>query len=153
MTLIIEVIIQGFNRINHKRRSTMKTSILIAIALIALTAPKVSFAAYQSSPGNAGKVVASQNSGVKTFTVLYSNSKNMAPNTFTVKAGERVRIEVNPLDTATGCMNTIMVPGLWDKPEPIIKGKKIVMEFTPQRPGSYKITCAMRVNRGVIVVK
>ena len=131
----------------------MKNRTLTIIALFALATPSTSFAADQSSPGNAGKVVTSQNSGVKTFTVLYSNAKNMAPNTFTVKTGERVRIEVNPLDTASGCMNTIMVPGLWDKPEPIIKGKKIVMEFTPQRPGSYKITCAMGVNRGVIVVK
>jgi heme/copper-type cytochrome/quinol oxidase subunit 2 len=131
----------------------MKNITLTIIALFALATPSASFAADQSSPGKAGKSVASQNSGVKTFTVLYSNAKNMAPNNFTLKAGERVRIEVNPLDTATGCMNTIMVPGLWDKPEPIIKGKKIVMEFTPQRPGSYKITCAMGVNRGVIVVK
>ncbi len=131
----------------------MKTSIVIAIALFTSTASTASFAADQKSTANATKNVASQTSGVKTFTVLYSNAKNMAPNTFTVNTGERVRIEVNPLDTATGCMNTIMVPGLWDKPEPIIKGKKIVMEFTPKRPGSYKITCAMGVNRGVIVVK
>jgi plastocyanin domain-containing protein len=131
----------------------MKTSILIAIALFTCSASTASFAAEQKSTSNATKTAAAQNSGVKTFTVLYSNAKNMAPNNFTVKTGERVRIEVNPLDTASGCMNTIMVPGLWDKPEPIIKGKKIVMEFTPQRAGSYKITCAMGVNRGVIVVK
>ena len=131
----------------------MKTSIVIAIALITCIASAASFAADQSSTGNAVKAEASQNSGIKTFTILYSNAKNIAPNTFTVNAGARVRLEVNPLDTATGCMNTIMVPGLWDKPEPIIKGKKIVMEFTPKRPGSYKITCAMGVNRGVIVVK
>ena len=131
----------------------MKTSILITIALFTCTASKASLAAEQKSGANAATTAAVQNSGVKTFTILYSNAKNMAPNTFTVNTGERVRLEVNPLDTASGCMNTIMVPGLWDKPEPIIKGKKIVMEFTPKRPGSYKITCAMGVNRGVILVK
>ena len=131
----------------------MKNITLSIIALFALASPSASFAADPGSTGNTGKAAASQNSGVKTFTVLYSNAKNMAPNTFTVKTGERVRLEVHPLDTATGCMNTIMVPGLWDKPEPIIKGKKIILEFTPTRPGSYKITCAMGVNRGVIVVK
>lgn len=144
---------KGFNKINQNRSTTMKTSILITIALFTCTATTALFAADQKSTSNGTTTVAPQNSGVKTFTILYSNAKNIAPNTFTVNKGERVRLEVNPLDTATGCMNTIMVPGLWDKPEPIIKGKKIVMEFTPKRAGSYKITCAMGVNRGVIVVK
>lgn len=34
-----------------------------------------------------------------------------------------------------------------------IKGKKIIMEITPQKPGTYKITCAMGVPRGVINVR
>jgi plastocyanin domain-containing protein len=131
----------------------MKKSTLIIIALITITAPSASFAADQSSKISASKAVAPQNNSVKTFTILYSNTKKIAPNTFTVKTGEKVRLEINPLDTASGCMNTIMVPGLWDKPEPLIKGKKIVMEFTPKQSGSYKITCAMGVTSGVINVK
>ncbi|MEI8185415.1 MAG: cupredoxin domain-containing protein [Chlorobiaceae bacterium] len=125
----------------------MKQIPFVIIALCTFASPTASAAATKDAQGQA------QNSSVKTFTILYSNSKKIAPNTFTVKTGERVRLEVQPLDTATGCMNTIMVPGLWDKPEPIIKGKKIVMEFTPLHPGSYKITCAMGVNQGVINVK
>ncbi|MEI6692279.1 MAG: cupredoxin domain-containing protein [Chlorobium sp.] len=125
----------------------MKKITLIIIALLTFTGTA-------ESTGAVTKTATEQPGGVKTFTILYSNSKrNIAPNTFTVKTGEKVRLEVNPLDTASGCMNTIMVPGLWDKPEPIIKGKKIVMEFTPTHPGTYKITCAMGVNRGVIIVK
>jgi|GEM_PF-297166 len=147
------MIIDECNQINYKRTKTMKKSTLNIITLLTIITPTLSFATDQNSPANVTKKVASQNSSVKTFTILYSNSKNIAPNSFTVKTGERVRLEVNPLDTASGCMNTIMVPGLWDKPEPIIKGKKIVMEFTPQHAGSYKITCAMGINRGVIVVK
>jgi len=121
--------------------------------MLTFSAPAASFAAEQSSPGNVSKNVLTQQKSVKTFTVFYSNSKKIAPNTFTVNKGDKVRLEINPLDTASGCMNTIMVPGLWDKPEPIVKGKKIVMEFTPARPGSYKITCAMGVTSGFINVK
>ena len=102
----------------------MKTSIVITIALFTCTATTALFAADQKATSNAAKTVAAQTSGVKTLTILYSNAKNIAPNSFTVNTGERVRLEVNPLDTATGCMNTIMVPGLWDKPEPIIRGEK-----------------------------
>lgn len=89
----------------------------------------------------------------RTFSVTYSNAKDISPQAFAVKPGEKVRIEVNPLDTAYGCMSTIMVPGLWEKPEPIVRGKRIVMEFTPMHPGSYRITCAMGVPRGVINVR
>ncbi|MEI6638225.1 MAG: hypothetical protein FDX02_04520 [Chlorobium sp.] len=91
--------------------------------------------------------------GTKSFSLDYTRSKDIAPSSFTVKAGEKVRLEVNPTDTATGCMSDIMVPGLVDKPQPLIKGKKVVMEFTPQKPGAYKITCAMGVPRGVINVR
>ncbi len=89
----------------------------------------------------------------RTFSVTYSDEKDISPQAFAVKRGEKVRIEVNPLDTAFGCMSTIMIPGLWERAEPIVRGKRIVMEFTPQRPGIYPITCAMGVPRGVINVR
>jgi len=115
----------------------MKRIPLFTIALMTLAAPAFSFA------------VASAES----FSVGYTKAHDIAPNSFTVKKGEKVHIEINPSDTATGCMNEIMIPGLWDKPQPLVKGKKIVMEFTPQKPGAYKITCAMGVPRGVINVR
>ena len=31
--------------------------------------------------------------------------------------------------------------------------EKNVMEFTPHKPGAYKITCAMGVQRGVVNVR
>jgi uncharacterized protein len=89
----------------------------------------------------------------KTVTTVYTTAKDIAPNSFTVETGQKVRFEVNPTDTGSGCMSAIMIPGLWDKPEPLVKGKKIVMEFTPKHPGTYKITCAMGVQRGVINVR
>ncbi len=91
--------------------------------------------------------------GTKSFLLDYTKSKDIAPSSFTVKAGEKVRLEINPIDTASGCMSDIMIPGLVEKPQPLVKGKKVVMEFTPQKPGTYKITCAMGVQRGVIHVR
>ncbi len=115
----------------------MKRITILAATLLALAAPAISFAA----------------EGAKTFTIGYTLSKDIAPNSFTVKTGEKVRFEINPTESGSGCMSSIMVPGLWEKPQPLIKGKKIVMEFTPQKPGAYKITCAMGVQRGVINVQ
>ncbi len=115
----------------------MKRITILATTLLTFSAPASSFA------------VASAES----ITVGYTKAHDISPNTFTVKTGEKVRLEVNPTDTASGCMSEIMVPGLWNKPQPLVKGKKIVMEFTPQKAGTYKITCAMGVPRGVINVR
>ncbi len=114
-----------------------KRIIILAAALMTLAAPATMFAA----------------EGAITFSINYTKSKDIAPSSFTVNAGEKVRLEINPIDTASGCMSDIMIPGLVEKPQPLVKGKKVVMEFTPQKPGTYKITCAMGVQRGVLHVR
>lgn len=115
----------------------MKKVTILAATLLALATPFSSFAAEST----------------KTISIGYTLSKDIAPNTFTVKTGEKVRLEITPTESGSGCMSSIMVPGLWEKPAPLVKGKKIVMEFTPQKSGTYKITCAMGVKRGVINVQ
>jgi len=115
----------------------MKRAIMLAAALLTLASSAATFAAEE----------------VKISKLDYTKSKDIAPNAINVRAGEKVRLEITPTDTASGCMSDIMVPGLWEKPQPLVKGKKVVMEFTPQKPGAYKITCAMGVQRGVINVR
>jgi uncharacterized protein len=83
----------------------------------------------------------------------YTLNGDIQPNTFTVKAGTTVRFEVDVKENGQGCMSTIMVPSLYNKPELLEKGKKIVMEFTPVKAGEYNITCAMGVPRGIIKVQ
>ena len=122
---------------NRSFRKNMKRITILLFWLLTLATPEISLAA----------------DAAKTFTLGYTRSKDIVPNTFTVKSGEKVRLEIIPSESGAGCMSSIMVPGLWEKPQPLIKGKKIVMEFTPQKPGAYKITCAMGVQRGVINVQ
>ncbi|WP_198002388.1 urease accessory protein UreH domain-containing protein [Chlorobium ferrooxidans] len=84
---------------------------------------------------------------------IYTNAEDITPSTFQVKTGQKVRMVVDSRDTGTGCMSTIMIPGLYEKPQSLVKGKPVIMEFTAKKPGSYKITCAMGVPRGVINVQ
>lgn len=91
--------------------------------------------------------------GTTLISTVYSDARDISPSTFTVKRGQAVRFEVYPLETSHGCMSTILVPGLWNRPEPIVKGKKIVMQFTPAQSGIYRITCAMGVPRGAVIVR
>jgi uncharacterized protein len=92
-------------------------------------------------------------SGGKVVRTIYTNTADIVPSKFELNKGEKVRLVVDSRDTASGCMSTIMVPGLWNRPEDLVKGRTIVMEFTPTKPGTYPITCAMGVPRGVITVK
>ena len=84
---------------------------------------------------------------------VYTYNDDIQPNTFAVKAGVAVRLEVDVKENGSGCMSTIMIPGLYNSPVLLEKGKKIVMEFTPLKAGDYNITCAMGVPRGVIKVQ
>lgn len=92
-------------------------------------------------------------SEVQLIKTVYKYGSDITPNTFEVNVGQPVRFEIDVQDNGSGCMSTIMIPGLWNSPELLRKGQVIVMEFTPQRTGSYRITCAMGVPRGTIVVK
>ena len=86
------------------------------------------------------------------ITATYSQFADMVPNSFTVKVGKPVRFEITANDNGSGCMSTVMIPGLYNKPQPLQKSKILIMEFTPQKVGTYQITCAMGVSRGEINV-
>ncbi len=83
----------------------------------------------------------------------YAQGTDIQPNSFTVKAGQPVRLEIDVKDNGSGCMASIMVPGLYNIAEFLQAGQTIVMKFTPTKTGTYPITCAMGVPRGIIKVE
>jgi plastocyanin domain-containing protein len=78
---------------------------------------------------------------------------DIQPSAFTTKIGQKTALIVNVQDEGQGCMSTIMIPGLFDKPLLLQKGKQLVLEFTPKSVGTYQITCAMGIPRGTIKVE
>jgi len=85
---------------------------------------------------------------------VYTSAKDISPNKFTVKKGQPVKFEIDVKDNGSGCMSSIMVQSLYNQPQPLIAGNKIVMTFTPtaDQVGDHLITCAMGVPRGIITV-
>jgi sulfite exporter TauE/SafE len=83
----------------------------------------------------------------------YTSGSDISPNTFKVKVGQPVKFVVDVKEDGSGCMSTIMVQGLYNKPQVLSKGTKIEMIFTPDKKGVYNITCAMGVPRGTITVE
>ncbi len=78
---------------------------------------------------------------------------DMEPYNFVVKANQPVRMEVLAHTDGVGCMSTIMIPGLVNTPQIFQKDKTVTMKFTPKKPGTYPITCAMGVKRGEMRVE
>lgn len=93
-----------------------------------------------------------QQNNVQVIKTIYTYSKDIYPNQFTVKAGLPVRFEVEAKENGSGCMGSITIPGLTEKIDLLTAGKTSVFEFTPQK-GTYQITCAMGVPRGSITVQ
>lgn len=83
---------------------------------------------------------------------VYTQAQDISPNSFSVRLGQLVRVEIDARDNGSGCMSTVMVPGLYNQPQFLAKGTTVAMEFTPTQKGEYPITCAMGVKRGVISV-
>ena len=91
---------------------------------------------------------------VQIIKTTYTSSKYLSPSAFKVKAGTKVRLEIDVRDDGRGCGYDITIPELYSRSEPLKAGVPISMEFTPQTPGSYDITCGMDMIRfGSIIVE
>lgn len=101
----------------------------------------------------AGAPVAAPSGEVQVVKAEYYLNPGLTPANFTVKAGQPVRMEIAVKDEDYGCMSTIMIPGLYNTVQFLEKDTTVVMEFTPKKPGSYRIVCAMGVPHGTLVVK
>lgn len=88
----------------------------------------------------------------QTIETTFTLADDIVPSSFTLKAHTSYKLVVDSKDEGQGCMSTIMIPGLFDKPLFLEKGKKQILNFTTKSAGSYKITCAMGINRGTIKV-
>ena len=93
------------------------------------------------------------NSKIQIIKATYGSPFGFNPKELTVKVGSPVRLEVYASEDGRGCMSTIMVPGLDDKIQTLVKGQTNVFEFTPTTPGRYPITCAMGVPHGFLIVE
>lgn len=82
----------------------------------------------------------------------YTLASGMIPAEFTVKANQSYTLEVAAKEDGVGCMSTILIPGLNNKVQTILKDKTNKLAFKASRPGTYQITCAMGVPHGKITV-
>jgi len=90
---------------------------------------------------------------VQVLKATFTNVDDMQPNSFVVKAGQPVRLEVYAQENGRGCMSTIKVQKLYENIQSLRGGQTAIMEFTPTEKGDYIIACAMNIPHGVIKVE
>ena len=100
---------------------------------------------------NATPLPAVVSDDVQIIKAVYTTVNDISPNTFSVNKGKPVRFEIDVKDEGSGCMSTVMIPRI-TQPQFLEKGKTLIFEFTPDKSGSFPITCAMGVPRGSIKV-
>lgn len=83
---------------------------------------------------------------------IYTAEEDIQPNSFTVTVGQPVRFMVTAKEDGAGCMSSIMIPNLYNTPEPLVAGDVVEMRFTPKKTGEYPITCGMGMIRGILKV-
>jgi plastocyanin domain-containing protein len=91
--------------------------------------------------------------GTQIIKATYTAKSDISPNRFTVSVGKPVRLEIDAKDDGNGCMGSVMVQTLYQRPQFLEKGKTMVMTFTPTTRGQYSIACSMGTPRGLIVVQ
>lgn len=107
---------------------------------------------FSETAGDTAKIN-SAGSETQVIKAVYTQASDIRPNSFTVKVGTPVRLEIDVRDDGFGCMSSIHVPGLYDRVELLRREQPIIMSFTPQQAGDFPITCAMGMYRGSIKVE
>lgn len=109
---------------------------------------------YNSSQPQAveGPLIKGETQEIKSTYAPNDYGPTLSPNEFTVKVNQPVRLSVFATADGEGCMGSIMIPGLVNTPQFFVKDNTVVLDFVPKKTGKYKITCAMGIKSGLIIV-
>ncbi len=77
----------------------------------------------------------------KVLKATYTNDDSIQPSSLTSTVGQLTRLEINARDNGVGCMFGVAIPGLTKQTGRLVKGQTLVLEFTPQKKGTYPLVC------------
>lgn len=114
-----------------------------------LTGLKVSA---ESALSRQDKPVLGVTNETKVLRATYSNSDSIQPSSLTSTIGQLTRLEIKAQDNGVGCMFGVAIPGLTKQTGRLVKGETLVLEFTPQKKGTYPLVCtAMGMSHGASI--
>jgi len=136
------------------QQETKKSIVIIGgilITVFVLFAIKAAVAGKSFSDYGLGLSTDSDTSGVQEVTLtLDPQTLDYAPNPIRVKAGIPVRITVD-LNSVRGCTASVRMPAFGIQKR-AIPGDNVI-EFTPEKPGTFPFSCSMGMAQGTIIVE
>lgn len=140
----------------------IKKSVFYAMIAFVVIALFGMVAAFSSGPASANGNVNSLNTNVAVANGVSGNSNGEVQNVklsyenyeyklspSTLKQGVPVRMEVD-LNTVTGCMRSVVINSFGVR-QTVREGDNII-EFTPDKSGTFNIVCSMNMGRGTFNV-
>ncbi|NCS31984.1 hypothetical protein GW793_00650 [bacterium] len=117
--------------------------------LDALGLPSMSDVARAFSPSTQTSATVLGDQSVQVMN-MEASAYGYVPTSFTVKSGVPVRWEINNMG-ASGCTGAVIARDFFNGQVTLKPGVNVI-EFTPQKPGTYKFSCWMGMVGGVIKV-
>ena len=108
-------------------------------------------AANATVSGNLSSSDTVQSGEVQKLQMEISREKGFYPNTFTVKKGIPVELDINAKIQLTGCMGTMVLPDY--NIAHVLKLGNTKLKFTPTRTGTNWFTCSMGSRIGKFIVE
>ncbi|MDD2487221.1 MAG: sulfite exporter TauE/SafE family protein [Candidatus Gracilibacteria bacterium] len=106
--------------------------------------------------GNTAKTptttVSADNDNTETKTINLTYTSAGLSGNIDVKKGGSYKIIIDVKDTISGCMSTILIPGLDENIQSLNAGNQIIFNINPKEAGRFPITCAMGVPHGYLNV-
>lgn len=104
---------------------------------------------YQQAAAPTGGQLASVKGGVQEISLSVQGA-NYMPNPIRVKKGVPVRL-IADLNSVAGCSRSIVIPEFGIRK--VVGAGDNIIEFTPDKSGTFDIACSMNMYRGKIIVE
>jgi len=121
------------------------TQVAVLLGAMALSALVVWFFFFSEKKGTRLAV----GNGVQEASIVVKGG--YTPDVLVVKAGQPVRLNFTRQETAS-CSEMVLFPD-FNKSVKLPPGERVVIEFTPEKPGEYGFQCQMGMLRGKLIVE
>ncbi|MBW7954395.1 sulfite exporter TauE/SafE family protein [Candidatus Gracilibacteria bacterium] len=107
---------------------------------------------FKKTPSQTNQNIVNENISYEQKTILH-NGWSLGEKEIYLKAGGYYKLNIIPTKNGTGCMSTLLIPGIDETPHKIIAGEPISILINDAKPGKYNIVCStMGMKQGEIII-
>ena len=148
------LLIGGATSTMNSRKSSVFFSILGALIITFAASNIVSGMKLLGFNGNTHQeMTTTMQVDSQSIAVTYLGNSRFDNSTIRIKADEEYVLRIYSRVTELGCMSTVMMPSLSDKPpQLLLAGKTLEIPIKATEPGTYRVICAMGVPFNMTII-